>query len=99
MIRELMRETTAHVRTQTPKVYSRELVELVFIQPYSRIRNLVDAGIAKRQTAAVYLRELVRIGVVEEVTIGREKLFINPRLMRLLIQDDPGDLSLTPVTG
>ena len=33
------------------KVCSRELVELVFTQPYCKIQFLVEAGIAKRQTS------------------------------------------------
>ena len=40
-----------------------------------------------RQTASVYLKELARIGVLEEKTVGREKLFIHPKLMRLLTRD------------
>lgn len=52
--------------------------------PRRRISSLVDAGIAKRQAASEYLKELVDIGVLQEQKAGREKLFINPRLMRLL---------------
>jgi Fic family protein len=87
-IRELLRRATAHVREQAPSLYSRELVELVFEQPYSRIGNVVDAGIAKRQTASVYLKELCDIGVLREVKAGREKLFIHPNLMKLLTAED-----------
>lgn len=29
-----------------PNVYSRELVELIFVQPYCKIEFMVDAGIA-----------------------------------------------------
>lgn len=54
---------------------------------------MVEAGIAERQTAAVYLRKLVAAGVLNEVKVGREKLFINPRLMRLLTVDEQTDLS------
>ena len=92
-IRQLMTDTADHVRAKLPEVYSRELVELIFAQPYCRIRNVVEAEIAQRQTAAEYLHRLARAGVLTEVSAGREKLFINPRLMRLLTDDDPGDLS------
>lgn len=92
-IRRLMEETADYVRTEAFGVYSHELVELIFVQPYCRIKNVVDAGIAKRQTAAVYLKRLRDIGVLEEVKVGREKLFVNPRLMRLLTAGVPGDLS------
>lgn len=83
-IRELLEETADLVRKKRPSVYSRELVELIFVQPYCRIGNIVESGIAKRQTASVYLKELSDIGLLKEIKAGREKLFINPRLMMLL---------------
>lgn len=94
-IRQLMHDTTEYVRKDAPSVYSRELVELIFVQPYCRIKNVVEAGIAERQTAAVYLKKLVAVGVLNEVKVGREKLFINPRLMRLLTIDEQTDLSFS----
>lgn len=87
-IRDLMEHTAGHVRNTLPTIYSRELVELTFVQPYCRITNLVDANIAKRQTASVYLKQLSEIGVLKEIRVGREKLFIHPKLMRLLTQDN-----------
>ena len=86
-LRALMAAATDHIRTRLPKLYSHELVEAVFMQPYCRIQNLVSAGIAKRQTASVYLRSLVDIGVLREVEAGREKLFLHPRFLDLLLSD------------
>jgi Fic family protein len=63
------------------------LLDLIFIQPYCRIENVVDAGIVYRQTAANYLKELCEIGVLEETKVGREKLFIHPRFLQLLTAD------------
>ncbi len=60
---------------------------IIFEQPYCRIQNLVDHQIAKRQTASVYLKELVRIGVLLEIKAGKEKLFVHPKLIQLLTQD------------
>ena len=57
------------------------------MQPYCRIANLVDSGIAKRQTASVYLKQLCDIGVLEEHKVGREKLFLHPKFLDLLTQD------------
>lgn len=86
-IRALMAATTDHVRSTAPKVYSRELVELVFELPYCRIQNVTAAGIAQRQAASRYLKKLVDAGVLEERTVGREKLFVHPKLLRLLTRD------------
>jgi len=52
-----------------------------------RIQYLVDCGVAKRQTASSYLKQLADIGVLEERQAGREKLFVNPRLMHLMTED------------
>ena len=56
----------------------------MFQQPYCRIGNLVDAGIAKRQTASVYLKQLCEIGVFMDVKSGRETLFVHPKYIELL---------------
>ena len=86
-IRQLTLHTVEHVRAAVPKIYSRELVDLVFEQPYCRIQNVTEAGIAARQAASRHLKQLVEIGVLEEKAFGREKLFIHPKLMKLLTQD------------
>lgn len=87
-IRRLAEHTTHFVRAQLPKTYSRELVDVIFEQPYCRISNVVDKQIAQRQAASRYLKELVSIGVLQEVQVGKEKLFIHPKLMHLLTRDD-----------
>ena len=87
-IRELMEHTAEYVQGRLPKTYSWELVEVLFKQPYCRIGNLVDAGIAKRQTASVYLKQLCEIGVLKEVKSGRETLFVHPKYIELLTGEE-----------
>lgn len=86
-IRELAEHTTAYVRERLPKIYSRNLVDVIFEQPYCRIGNLVERNIAQRQAASRYLKDLVGIGVLHEVSVGKEKIFIHPKLMQLLVRD------------
>ena len=86
-IRALAEHTTTYVRSRLPKIYTRELVDVIFEQPYCRIGNLVEKNIAQRQSASRYLKELTAIGVLREVQAGKEKLFIHPQLMRLLADD------------
>ncbi|MBU2112951.1 MAG: Fic family protein [Gammaproteobacteria bacterium] len=97
-IKALMEETTAYIREQLPKIYSYELVQLIFEQPYCRISNLVEKDIAKRQTASVYLKQLVDAGVLQEIVSGKEKLFVHPRLVQLMTQDS-NQLILYSTTG
>ena len=87
-IRELMEHTAEFVQKKLPKIYSWELVELLFKQPYCRINNLVDAGIAKRQTASVYLKQLCELGVLREVKSGRENIFVHPKYIELLTGEE-----------
>ncbi len=83
-IRELLNETGAAIRLRMPKIYSRELTELIFVNPYCRIGDVVKADIAKRQTAAVYMKALVAEGFLEEIKAGRENLYLNSPLLALL---------------
>lgn len=85
-IKKLHEETVQTVRNADASLYKRELVDLIFLQPYSRIANVVEAGLAERKTASVYLKKLAEIGVLEERKFGREKLFVNPRFLQLLTQ-------------
>lgn len=84
-IRALMIETMKRAKRELPgHVYSMELIELLFRQPYTRGQFLVDAGIAKRQTAAEYLRELERIGILRARRVGKETIYLNVELYGLL---------------
>lgn len=95
-IRTLAALTVDYIRREAPKIYSRELVDVIFEQPYCRIANLVEAKIAGRQAASRYLKELAAIGVLSEQAVGREKLFVHPKLMTLLTRDSNG---LEPYSG
>ncbi len=83
-IRELMQHTAEFVQSRLPKIYSWEFLELLFRQPYCRIGNLVESGIAKRQTASVYLKQLCELGVLREIKSGRENIFVHPKYIELL---------------
>lgn len=82
----LLENTLQLVKEKAPTVYSKELVELLFEEPYSKIDFLTDRAIAKRKTAGKYLNELVAIGILEKVTVGKENLYINKELFQLFRQ-------------
>lgn len=86
-IRQLFEHTAEHVHRTLPKIYSHELINLIFEQPYCRIQNIVDAGIVGRQAASRYLKQMSDSGILKVLPSGREKLFIHPKLLRLLIQE------------
>jgi Fic family protein len=87
-VRGLARHTTGWVREKLPRIYSRELVDVLFEQPYCRIANVVDAGIVERQAASRHLKALAGIGILREETLGREKLFVHDKLLALLTSEE-----------
>jgi Fic family protein len=87
-IRRLLDHTSEYVRTNLPRMYSHELIQLIFEQPYCRISDLVERDLAKRQTASVYLKQLCETGVLQELSAGKEKLFVHPKLIALITQDN-----------
>ena len=86
-IRTLHQDTSDYVKVTAPTVYSRELIDAIFEQPYIRIGTVVNKQIAKRQTASNYLAKLVELGVLQQVEAGREKLFLHQHLIDLLVED------------
>ena len=84
-IRKLLDETLELAKRKLPaRVYSKDLIELVFHQPYTKGQFVVEAGLAERQTAAEYLKELEGIGVLSPRKVGRENLYLNVKLYELL---------------
>src|SRR5690606_22421210 len=84
-IKILLEETAEQCRAELPStVYSKELVELIFVQPYSKVSSIVDVGLARRQTAARYLKELEKIGILKSEKIGKERIYFNQALIKLL---------------
>lgn len=84
-IKELFEKTVIETKKKLPtKVYSKELIELIFAQPYSKVEFVVTAGIAKRQTAAEYLKELEKIKILKSRKVGKEVLYLNVMLYELL---------------
>jgi Fic family protein len=87
-IHVLVDSTRAVIARKCPSLPLDEMMRHIFEQPYCRIRHLVDAGVAKRETASLYLGQLVKAGVLEETKEGRDKLFVNRRLLALLTEPE-----------
>jgi Fic family protein len=75
------------IKAAAPALYSYELVQTAFSKPYCRISDVMSVLGVKRQAASRHLKALCVIGVLTEVVLGREKLFLHPQLMGLLRSD------------
>lgn len=83
-IKDLLDSTILKVQKKAPKIYRKELVELLFEQPYSKIEFVVDKLGVERKAASRYLKELEEVGILESQKVGRETLYINKELIEIL---------------
>jgi Fic family protein len=83
-ITEAIKLTGEIIEKNIPKIYSKDLVELIYQRPYCKRQFLEAAGIAKIKTAGLYLTELEKIGVLKSVQVGKEKLYLNHALLAIL---------------
>jgi Fic family protein len=83
-ILEAIESAKRQIQDKAPKIYSRDLIDIIFKHPYCKARFLEDAGLAKRQTAALYLQTLENLNLLESVKVGTAKYYINKPLAKIL---------------
>jgi len=84
LIKDLLDRTIEKVRNELPRIYSKELIEELFVHPYSKIEFLTKVLGVERKAASRYLSQLQDIGILKEYKIGREKIYINVELLEIL---------------
>lgn len=72
------------IRRELPKIYSQDLINNLFKNPYTKIDFLVHDLSISRQTASSYLDQISQLGLLEKVRIGKSYYFINSKLTVLL---------------
>jgi len=83
-ILELKSITEVRAREALKSSYSKELIDLLFSHPYIKIKVLEDNNLAKRQTAASYLKLLSMQGILQPIQIWKETYYINEKLIEVL---------------
>lgn len=83
-INELFSEIQLVVQKKLPRIYSKDLIELLFINPYCKIEFLVSNMGIERKTASRYLKSIEDIGIISSNKIGKELIYINTKLYELL---------------
>ncbi len=83
-IKELMFLAKRKIQTEASDIYSKDLLDILFLHPYTKIDFLIDKLGIHRQTASKYLNKLEELGILEGVKLGRSKYFINKALFELL---------------
>ena len=72
------------VQEKLPKIYSKDLIEQLFIHPYCKIEFLVTNLKIERKAASRYLINLEEIGILKSEQKGKEIIYINLKLYILL---------------
>jgi Fic family protein len=83
-INNLFQSTQEKIRAISPKSYNKELLEILFEHPYSKIENLTERLKISRITAAKYLKFLESIGILKSIKVWKETFYINIQLFDLL---------------
>jgi Fic family protein len=84
VIRKLMNSAEEKAKDRNLTCAKKEVIEIIFRHPFCKISNLIDAKIAKRDTASSYLKELAELGILERYKLGREYIYMNSGLIELL---------------
>ncbi len=83
-IKSLIDITATEVKEKNSKIYSYELIEIIFREVYTKTNVLVEKNIASRKTATKYLKSLEELGILSADKVGKEVIYINNQLMELL---------------
>lgn len=86
-IESLMKVTKQKILEQDKGLYSKDLLEIIFAHPYTKIEFVEEGLGVTRQTASKYLRRLEMIGVLESIKLGNSKFFTNVKFYELLSQN------------
>lgn len=84
----LRSRTEERIRAELPRLPVADITRLLFTQPYIRIDDVVTAGLAQRQTASRWLGDLADRGLLLRQKVGRNVVFVNVDLLKLLL-DSP----------
>ena len=83
-ITTLMKNMGKEIQKELPKIYSKDLLEILFRLPYVKRNFLEKAGLGNIKTSGNYLKSLEEKGFLKSITVGKEKLYVNYRLMEIL---------------
>jgi cell filamentation protein, protein adenylyltransferase len=84
VIEKLMTEMGEKIRKKLPKVYSKDLLEILFRLPYTKRTLLETAGLGNIKTSGNYLKNLEDSGFLKSTQVGKEKLYLNFKLLEVL---------------
>ena len=79
-----MDKTADEIKKKLPKIYSKDLIEILFRLPYTKRQHLIAENIGNLKTVGNYLIALEENGFLKSVKVGKEKLYLNQQLLEIL---------------
>ena len=80
----LIEDIGLEIKEKLPKIYSKELINVLFYEFYTKI-SYVESGLSiSRKTASTYLIQLEEKGILTSKMVGRDKIYMNQRLYDLV---------------
>ncbi len=87
-IRWCQEDIAERARAATPGGRDAQFLAALFEQPYCRINTVANQCDVSRQTASSWLHALVEAGLLRDVKVGRELLFVNHELLDVLTRTE-----------
>ncbi len=79
-----MEKYNEELKEKLPKIYSKELLEGLFSEVYTKINYIENICGVTRKTAMSYLSQLEEAEFLSSEKIGRDRIYKNDRLINLL---------------
>ena len=86
-INNLVADTKEKTKAELPRLYSKELMDLIFFEFYTKNRYFQEGLGVSRKTAASYLNSLEEIGILSSEKIGKERIYKNIGLYKLISRE------------
>ncbi len=79
-----MQEYKIKLRTELPKIYSQDLINNLFKNPYTKIEFLEKDLNVSYLTARKYLDLVSKLDLLEKIKVGKTNYYVNNGLIKVL---------------
>ncbi|WP_196781412.1 Fic family protein [Flavobacterium sufflavum] len=86
-INTLMQDYKTDIQTQLPKIYSQDLINNLFRNPYTKIEFLEKELRINKRTAQNYLDKIAELGFLEKTKVGKSNYYMNNALIKVLMNE------------
>ena len=84
-LKKMMQNTKNAMRENLPKIYSQDLLNIIYRHPYTKTLNVINELQVSRPTATRYLELLAAHNILNRQKIGRDVFYINTALANLFV--------------